>query len=155
MSSRGGGTCPSVTSSTNGTPADRQQHEDTAEREAPSNPPIEPKHERDGRFIALRRAGPAYAVEFATHALRLGIQGIELLTAGRITLPIPEPDLSYLRAVRRGEVELSHVRAAVADAERRLLELSVDASVPHQPDRAWVDDWLHRVHLEYWNNDDR
>lgn len=96
-----------------------------------------------------------YDTKFAMHALRLGIQGIELLTAGRITLPIPEPDLSYLRAVRRGEVELSHVHAAVADAERRLLELSVDASVPDQPDRAWVDDWLHRVHLEYWNNDDR
>jgi hypothetical protein len=96
-----------------------------------------------------------YDTKFAMHALRLGIQGIELLTSGRITLPVPEPDLSYLRAVRRGEVELSHLHAAVADAERRLLELSVDASVPDQPDRAWVDDWLHRVHLEYWTNDGR
>jgi hypothetical protein len=27
------------------------------------------------------------------HALRLGLQGIELLTNGRITLPVPEPRL--------------------------------------------------------------
>ena len=43
-----------------------------------------------------------YDTKFAMHALRLGVQGTELLTTGRITLPVPEPDLSFLRAVRRG-----------------------------------------------------
>lgn len=33
------------------------------------------------------------------HALRLGVQGVELLRTGRITLPVPEPDLSFLDAV--------------------------------------------------------
>ena len=33
-----------------------------------------------------------YDTKFAMHALRLGMQGIELLTTGRITLPVPEPD---------------------------------------------------------------
>jgi hypothetical protein len=78
------------------------------------------------------------------HALRLGVQGIELLTTGRITLPIPEPDLSYLRSIRRGEVELDEVVAAVDTAERRLLELSVHTSAPDQPDRTWVNQRLHR-----------
>jgi hypothetical protein len=35
-------------------------------------------------------------VKVAMHALRLGLQGVELLTTGRITLPVPEPDRSYL-----------------------------------------------------------
>ncbi|MBD3924323.1 nucleotidyltransferase domain-containing protein [Nocardioides cavernae] len=91
-----------------------------------------------------------YDTKFAMHALRLGVQGTELLTTGRITLPVPEPDLSFLRAVRRGEVGLDEVVAAVGDAERRLEDLRDSADLPPQPDRAWVDDWLHRVHLAYW-----
>jgi hypothetical protein len=43
------------------------------------------------------------------HALRLGLQGIELLTTGRITLPVPEPDRAYLRSIRRGERPLTEV----------------------------------------------
>ena len=35
-----------------------------------------------------------YDTKYAMHALRLGVQGVELLTTGRITLPVPEPDLS-------------------------------------------------------------
>jgi len=92
----------------------------------------------------------AYDTKFAMHALRLGVQGVELLTTGRISLPVPEPDLSYLRAIRRGEVELSEVLAAVENAENRLIELSEASSVPDEPDRAWVDAWLHRSHLDYW-----
>src|SRR6266436_8510190 len=44
-----------------------------------------------------------YDTKYAMHALRLGLQGIELLTTGRITLPVPEPHRGYLRSVRRGE----------------------------------------------------
>ena len=91
-----------------------------------------------------------YDTKFAMHALRLGVQGVELLTQGRISLPIPEPDLSYLRAIRRGEIGLDEVVAQVDRAEARLVELSEAASVPDQPDRDWVDRWLHRSHCAYW-----
>jgi uncharacterized protein len=53
------------------------------------------------------------------HALRLGLQGIEFLTTGRITLPVPEPDRRYLRAVRRGDVPLAEVLEAITRAEIR------------------------------------
>jgi hypothetical protein len=95
-------------------------------------------------------AAHGYDTKFAMHALRLGVQGTELLTTGRITLPVPEPDLAFLRAVRRGEVGLAEVLAEVDRAEARLLQLSLSGSVPDEPDRAWVDDWLHESHLEYW-----
>ncbi|WP_375502030.1 DNA polymerase beta superfamily protein [uncultured Jatrophihabitans sp.] len=91
-----------------------------------------------------------YDTKYAMHALRLGVQGIELLSTGRITLPIPEPDLGYLRSIRRGEVALPEVVAAIDDAAARLSALAVASSVPEQPDRRWVDEWLHRAHLEYW-----
>jgi uncharacterized protein len=95
-------------------------------------------------------AAHGYDTKHAMHALRLGLQGIELLTSGRITLPVPEPDRTYLRAVRRGEVPVAEVLAAIADAEGRLAALKQSSSVPEQPDRAWVDRWLHASHLEYW-----
>ncbi len=91
-----------------------------------------------------------YDTKFAMHALRLGVQGVELLSTGRITLPVPEPHLSYLRQVRRGEVTLNEVVAEVDAAENRLLALRDGSQLPDHPDRAWVDAWLHRSHLSYW-----
>lgn len=91
-----------------------------------------------------------YDTKFAMHALRLGVQGEELFTTGRITLPVPEPHLSRLCAVRRGEVPLDEVLPAIDRAERRLEDLHDSPVLPVQPDRAWVGDWLHRRHLEYW-----
>ncbi len=95
-------------------------------------------------------AAHGFDVKFAMHALRLGLQGVELLTTGRITLPVPEPDRSYLRRVRLGEVPLAEVVAAVEDAEARLLALRDGSAVPPAPDSAWVDGWLHRSYLAYW-----
>jgi hypothetical protein len=92
-----------------------------------------------------------YDTKYAMHALRLGLQGVELLTTGRITLPVPEPHRAYLRAIRRGDIPLPEVLAAAREAESRLVELRSSASLPDQPDRAWVDAWLHRAHLAYWS----
>lgn len=47
-----------------------------------------------------------FDTKFAMHALRLGHQGVELLTTGRITLPVAGSVGDRLRAVRRGEVPL-------------------------------------------------
>jgi hypothetical protein len=92
-----------------------------------------------------------YDTKFAMHALRLGVQGIELLSTGRITLPIPEPERAYLRSVRRGEVPLAEVVAAVDAAEQRLVQLRSSSTVPAMPDRAWVNSWLHRSYTDHWN----
>lgn len=91
-----------------------------------------------------------YDTKYAMHALRLGVQGVELLTTGRITLPVPEPEGSLLRSVRRGEVPLGDVLDAVCEAEARLVALQQAPDVPPEPDRAWVDHWLHRSYLAFW-----
>jgi uncharacterized protein len=91
-----------------------------------------------------------YDTKFAMHAMRLGYQGVELLTTGRITLPVPEPQLSHLRAIRRGEIELSEVVSAITSVENQLAALEESSNLPQQPDRRWVDGWLHRSHLAYW-----
>jgi len=92
-----------------------------------------------------------YDTKYAMHALRLGLQGIELLSTGRITLPVPEPDRAYLRSIRRGERPLAEVLQAIDDVEARLAALGDSAAIPDQPDRAWVDGWLHRSYQEFWD----
>lgn len=91
-----------------------------------------------------------YDTKYAMHALRLGIQGVELLSTGRITLPVPEPDRSRLRAVRSGDIPLAEVMTAIDQAEADLKRLADDPAIPSQPDRAWVDQWLHRSYTEFW-----
>ena len=95
-------------------------------------------------------AAHGYDTKYAMHALRLGLQGIELLSTGRITLPVPEPHRSYLRSIRRGERPLAEVLDAITDAEEQLARLRDSPAIPGQPDRRWVDDWLHRSHLAFW-----
>jgi hypothetical protein len=94
-------------------------------------------------------AAHGYDTTYAMHALRLGLQGNELLTTGRITLPVPEPHRAYLRSVRRGERSLHEVLDTVDGFEEQLDRLRDSPDVPGRPDRARVDDWLHRSHLEF------
>lgn len=92
-----------------------------------------------------------YDTKYAMHALRLGYQGVELLTTGRITLPVPEPQREYLRSIRRGEVELGEVVGVVSEAEAELVRLKESSALPDEPDSEWGDQWLHRSHLRYWD----
>ncbi|MBB1511247.1 nucleotidyltransferase domain-containing protein [Tessaracoccus sp. MC1627] len=91
-----------------------------------------------------------YDTKYAMHALRLGVQGVELLTTGRITLPVPAADGDYLRQVRRGEVGLGEVIDRIDEAAARLAVLRDSTALPAEPDRRWVDDWLHRSYTWYW-----
>jgi len=97
-------------------------------------------HTNRPELVALH----GYDAKYAMHALRLGLQGVELLSTGRISLPVPEPSRTYLRSVRHGEVPLSEVLAAIDAAQADLERLRLSDAVPPLPDRAWVDDWLHR-----------
>lgn len=95
-------------------------------------------------------AVPGYDTKYAMHALRLGVQGVELLSTGRITLPVPEPARSHLRAIRHGEIALSDVLTAIDQAEADIKRLSASPTVPAEPDRAWVNGWLHHSYTSYW-----
>ena len=57
-------------------------------------------HTNRPELVALH----GYDSKYAMHALRLGYQGVELLTTGRITLPVPEPrsELPAGHSSRRG-----------------------------------------------------
>ena len=52
-----------------------------------------------------------FDTKYAMHMLRLGFQGVELLTTGRLSLPMREPERSFLLDVRRGKVDEADIGA--------------------------------------------
>ncbi|KDN23520.1 nucleotidyltransferase domain-containing protein [Amycolatopsis rifamycinica] len=90
-----------------------------------------------------------FDTKYAMHMVRLGVQGVELLETGRMTLPIAEPWLTWLRDLRRGKHTQDEAVAAAAELEDRLDRLTRGASpLPAEPDRDWANRWL--VHAYKW-----
>jgi len=91
-----------------------------------------------------------FDTKYAMHMIRLGIQGVELLETGRITLPLAEPWLSWCRALRQGECSKQEALQAAADLERRLVGLREASPLPERADRDAVDAWLVDAHQRAW-----
>ena len=98
-----------------------------------------------------RRSAAGYDVRRAVHALRLGVQGLELLRTGRLTLPVPRPDLDDLLSVRRGRWPLAAVLERLAGVEADLVAELRTGPLPPGADRAWVVDWLERSYRRAWS----
>ena len=91
-----------------------------------------------------------YDTKYAMHALRIAVQGIELLSTGRISLPVSEPDRGRLRAVRAGRVPLDEVVARLDELTARLQRLSAESELPDVGDAERVDRFLVEAHREAW-----
>jgi predicted nucleotidyltransferase len=89
-----------------------------------------------------------YDTKFAMHALRLGYEGIELMTESTLTLPVPEPRLTTLRAVRTGQVTEGDALSLIEDAESRLRGL-VDACT-READDAAINAFMVKAHHAHW-----
>lgn len=91
-----------------------------------------------------------FDTKFAYHMVRLGIQGVELLGTGRITLPMPDPYRSWLIGLRRGEHTRDEAIERANDLERELIYLRDNTDLPEEPAREAVDSWLHDVYAHTW-----
>lgn len=89
-----------------------------------------------------------YDTKFAMHALRLGYEGIELLSDRRLTLPVSEPNLSTLRAVRHGKVTESEALSLIDGAEERLRTLVENCQ--WETDTDAINHFMVRAHHEHW-----
>lgn len=90
--------------------------------------------------------------KYAMHMLRLGEQGVEYLTTGEITLPVPGAMGESLREVRRGLWPLEAVltRAEELEQEVKGLLFNGRSPLPENPDTALVEAWLLKVHMYAW-----
>jgi len=91
-----------------------------------------------------------YDTKFAMHALRLGYEGIELLTERRLTLPVAEPSLSTLRAVRSGQVNFANALCLIDEAEARLRALVETCTFRVELDR--INRFMVHAHMAHWRS---
>jgi predicted nucleotidyltransferase len=89
-----------------------------------------------------------FDTKFAMHALRLGFEGIEMLTERRITLPVAEPSLSVLRGVRTGQYSEKETLAMIERAEMQLRNLLQDCT--WKTDRRRIDAFMVKSHMAQW-----
>lgn len=91
-----------------------------------------------------------FDTKYAGHVIRLGLQGIELLRTGRITLPMPVESRQIVLAVRRGEYKLDAVLRMAGDLERQLTAAFQASLLPDKPDYRHVERWMLSVYLDCW-----
>lgn len=95
-----------------------------------------------------------YDTKYAMHMLRLGYQGIEFLTKGKLSLPMEEPERQICMRVRRGEFDLGWVIAAADSLEWSLKRLLNTSHLPEEPDMDKINQLLVRIYKkEQWELD--
>lgn len=91
-----------------------------------------------------------FDTKYAMHILRLGFQGVELMTTGKLTLPMAETDRAFVYATRLGEVPLQDVLTKAGELERQIKDLLLDAPVPAEPAREELQAWMVRIYMNKW-----
>lgn len=91
-----------------------------------------------------------FDTKFAYHAVRLGLQGVELLETGKITLPIPEPDRTWLKQLRVGVHSMGDALERIEGVRARLDVLAGTADLPERPDHAAINNFLSDTYRQWW-----
>ena len=91
-----------------------------------------------------------FDVKYAGHMVRLGLQGVELLESGRITLPMPEPWRSWIVDLRQGKHTKQEALDLAADLEAQLERLTATSDLPDRPDMKRVNQWMVEAYARRW-----
>lgn len=91
-----------------------------------------------------------FDTKYAGHMIRLGMQGIELMTAGQIRLPMPEADAAIVREIRTGQWTMDEVLSYAAKLEAKLKSEIDNTSLREHPDKDTVNDWLVDEYQHEW-----
>jgi len=108
--------------------------------------------EGKGRDVTRPELIAAYGFDtkFCGHMVRLGMQGVELLETGRITLPMPEPARTWIRELRTGQHTMAEALAAAEVCERQIDALLKTSPLPEHPDHEAAGKWLVDAYRRAW-----
>ena len=95
-----------------------------------------------------------FDTKYAMHMLRLGFQGVELLTTGQLSLPMREPERSFLLDVRRGKVSEQECLTQADKLEEALTTLATTSTLRAEPDEQTVEKWVLEAYRRRWGAPD-
>lgn len=87
-----------------------------------------------------------YDTKYAGHLIRLGFQGIELATTGKMSLPMREHERNTVIAIRRGQFSEAEVLELAENLEQVLVHLQERKALP-PPDRDRVEKFVIESYL--------
>lgn len=82
-----------------------------------------------------------------SHSVRVGQEALELLTTGKITLPLPDAD--HIRKIKLGEISYTVVESQITDLMRRVEAASLVSVLPDTANKAWVDQFVYSTYLNH------
>ena len=91
-----------------------------------------------------------FDTKYAMHMIRLGFQGVELLTTGCLSLPMREPARCFLLDVRRGKVGEQECLTRAGELEQALTDLATTSPLPEEPDEVRVEEWVLDAYRRRW-----
>jgi predicted nucleotidyltransferase len=94
-----------------------------------------------------------YDVKYASHALRLAYQGLEVARDARLTLPMADAERERVLRVKRGDVpDMAEVLAEIGGVQDRVEDLLATGRtpLPAEPDREAISDWSVSAHRRHW-----
>ena len=94
-----------------------------------------------------------FDTKYAMQLLRLGINGVELLTTGRLQFPMTSKDRTSLKDVRGGRVSLNDILQQAGDLARQLKDAIDVSPLPAEGNRALVEDWMVTTYYRQWRDD--
>lgn len=92
-----------------------------------------------------------YDVKYAAHALRLGLQGRELMRHGEVAVPMQSPDLELVRDMRTGAFSKTQALELIEHYEYELLDSIEKTLLPDVADAEWVNYFLYHFYMQYWH----
>lgn len=93
-----------------------------------------------------------YDTKFAMHAVRLGLQGIEYMGSGHITLPMRGVQQAMCMGIRKGEWSFREVIDEIEYVEGVLQELLTKSPLRAQPDRRAITEFCGSAYMATWND---
>lgn len=91
-----------------------------------------------------------YDTKYAMHIVRLGFQGVELLSTGMLTLPLTGASRDLCLAIKKGEVPLQDVLSRAGALERELKDLLDTSPLPEVGNTPLVEDWMISTYWGWW-----
>jgi uncharacterized protein len=94
-----------------------------------------------------------FDTKYAMHVLRLGYQGVQLMSTGTMPVPIDDPFRKFLIGVRLGHQDLKSVLGLADVLEGELKALSDNSDWPEQPHYTGIDCVLTEIYSGVWEDE--